>query len=125
MPDIRSLGAFSGNYILGAVMATLVPTCFLCMILGLALSNVSFVTVGLPALGFLVIHPLIGRVVSFLGMLLGDRLDDVLAADTDLTFGSWSPNGALIFGALWPITIAWVVCLALGLFLGALYRSIW
>jgi len=94
-------------------------------------TNNGFVKIFLFSIVYIIAHIIIGRLVSEAGRALSDEVDliyNLKEEDRDFElgpFGNWSSNRTLIIGALWPLTLIWIIILLLLLVIGLLYSSIW
>ena len=76
--------------------------------------------VGLGLL-YAVIHTIIGRLIATLGHGLWRANMKTYSGEDEV----WGPNGAMIFGAMWPLTVFLIPILLLALLMGALYQLLW
>lgn len=77
------------------------------------------------AVGYPIVHALLGRAVfaALHGLcLLSDR---VFQPEPSRSIGKWSAETKMLAGALWPATMLLVPFLAVGVLLGGLYRRLW
>ena len=87
-----------------------------------------FLKAFLPTFLYCLLHPVVGRSIVFISVVLGKVVDKIYEYKPDPPergWGDWSANFSILAGALWPLTSLVIPCFLLARIFGALYRSLW
>jgi hypothetical protein len=80
-------------------------------------------SVVIPTIVYAFLHPVIGKVVASASHALASQLDLVLDQKGELA--KWNANALLIFGALWPVSMALIPFEVIALVFCHIYKSLW
>jgi hypothetical protein len=78
------------------------------------------------AVGYsILLHPLIGRVVSRTIHFLTTLVDSVYRLEDEAAWSQWDPGSSLVAGAAWPVTMIAIPFLLVAIVIGHVYRALW
>lgn len=73
----------------------------------------------------ILLHPLIGRVVSRTIHFLTELIDSVYRLEGDSALSDWSSGASLVTGSAWPVTMIAIPFLLIAIVIGNIYRALW
>ena len=121
----------SAGAIAGAIGVTFVCALIASVVTGFAIDSDYYYRHTAPAwaiivgLLWLIVHPFISRAVYQISQVVFDGINQVFDLQGDKKWGILTRDGALLFGAFWPVTILFTLFSSIGLLFGWVYRSAW
>ncbi len=83
------------------------------------------IVLAIVAVGYPVLHALVGRGVFALLHGLCVMGDEVFLQNNARLVSRWTAESKMLAGALWPVTMLVIPFLAIAVMLGGLYRRLW